>query len=306
MVRVIFIFIIFVLVGGQSSAATAQILEYNGIFSEPSPETLEKAEPLMLEVPPIEEEVQGEVQLEPEIISPPEDVELTKDQVEALEQLPVPDPAIQAVLPAPEEPVQPSVQTEKTIPDLTILPDRRTPEPILQPEKRAPRKYDPVIVRDFVWGVPSNMVKKFETVPLFGEEENTLFYVDKMWGLKSLIGYEFSGDRLWRIRVYNEERYVDLQKRIDDILMIQAELEKKYGKPTLVDFKWLNIRERNHPTFWGAALFRGDLIITIQWDFPDMMVTLSAYAPKIKKPQIVVDFINKLPRETTKFKRLTQ
>ena len=164
---------------------------------------------------------------------------------------------------------------------------------------------DAGIVRGLVWGVTPSMVLQYEQAELFGEEKNTLFYLDAMWGFKSLIGYEFSDDGLWRVRVFNEKDYRrNPPELIADMLKIQQNIADIYGEPTVIDFKWLDDKEKNYPEFWGWALYRGELDVVVQWDLDETEITMRGFAEEIQKPQVVVDFIHKKRRPVEETKKL--
>ena len=63
------------------------------------------------------------------------------------------------------------------------------------------------------------------------EAGNTLFFLDKIRGLRSTIGYEFEDNKLWRVRIFIEKKYFYQQERLDDLLTIQADLNARFGKP---------------------------------------------------------------------------
>ena len=150
------------------------------------------------------------------------------------------------------------------------------------------------IVRGLIWGLSPDIVKAYEKSTFLEEEENTLFYFDTMWGMRSLIGYEFLDNKLWRIRIFNEKKYSDPKERILDVMRLQVALEERFGAPVLRELKWKDDKEKEFPKYWGWALYQGDLEIRMSWHSEDTEVTLTAgKSDEPYNPKVVVEYKNK-------------
>jgi len=151
------------------------------------------------------------------------------------------------------------------------------------------------IVRGFVWGLPSSIILQNEKgtyVQPEGEDtsEESVFFVDRILGVRSAIGYEFDESGLSRVRIFNEKFYKNPQDRINDLLTMQTYLTDRYGPPTEENFTWRNPREKNYPDNWGAAVYRGDLRIDILWENEESFTRLSLGNREIYKPEISLVF----------------
>lgn len=142
------------------------------------------------------------------------------------------------------------------------------------------------LIRGFVWGLSPEIIKEYEKGTFVGEtEDGDLFFLDKIFGVRSTIGYLFKDKKLSKITVFNEKFYSQPQDRITDLLTLQAILTNRYGEPSREDFIWQNDVEKNFPNNWGWAIYTGDLAIRILWQtkteniFINLM-TKEQYEPK--------------------------
>lgn len=145
-------------------------------------------------------------------------------------------------------------------------------------------------IRGFIWGLPKTVILEEEKGKFLEEKDGTLIYVDFIRGIRCTIMYEFQDDKLWRGRIFIEKRYTDPQDRIEDLLVIQNDLNARFGEPISQDFKWLDETEKNFPEKWGWAVFRRELFITNQWQNADTLVTASLGAPQRFFPQLSVTY----------------
>lgn len=146
------------------------------------------------------------------------------------------------------------------------------------------------VVRGFLWGLPQIAILDNEKGTLISDEGDLIFYLDNVLGARSVIGYEFNDDKLWRVKIFNERKYSVPQDRIEALLSYQKILEARYGEPLDEQFMWRSEYEKNHPDNWGWAVYRGNLAIKILWQTEDSIVTLSLKTPKQYKPEMVIAF----------------
>ena len=74
------------------------------------------------------------------------------------------------------------------------------------------------VVRGFIWGLPKEFITDNEKATFVGEEDNILFFLDNILGVRSTIGYEFEDNKLVRVRIFNERHYTEQQQRIEDLI----------------------------------------------------------------------------------------
>lgn len=149
------------------------------------------------------------------------------------------------------------------------------------------------VLRGFVWGLPPTIILENEKGTFIGEENGALFYLDYIRGLKSTIGYEFHDNKLWRARIFIEKDYTDMQDRIRDLLVIQEDLTRRYGKPVREDFKWIKDTDKNFPDSWGWAVYRSELFITIVWQNAETEVTAYLGAKNKYDPELTVAYVDR-------------
>lgn len=156
-------------------------------------------------------------------------------------------------------------------------------------------------VRGFIWGLPSAVVKANEAGTFIGEDraqiegqtQEVLFFRDKIRGLFTTIGYEFIDNKLWRVRIFIEDKYVEQQDMIRDLLTIQTDLNKRFGKPVVEEMQWLDKRNLNYPDSWGWSVFRGELIMTSQWQDGETDVATYLGAKTKYKPILSVTYTHR-------------
>lgn len=153
------------------------------------------------------------------------------------------------------------------------------------------------VVRGFVWGLPPTLILEEEEGTFLGEENGALFFLDYIRGLKCTIAYEFSENKLWRIRIFIEKNYFQPQDRLRDLLVVQADLDRRYGKPVKEEFKWVNEREKDWPDNWGWAVYRGELFVTLEWQDKETDVTAFLGARKKFEPQFNITYESRAIKE---------
>ncbi len=153
------------------------------------------------------------------------------------------------------------------------------------------------VLRGFVWGLPPTIILEHEEGTFMGEDKGALFYLDYIRGLKATIGYEFLNNKLWRARIFIEKKYTNMQHRLDDLLIIQADLTKRYGKPVKEEFKWVKATDKNFPESWGWAIYRSELFITVVWQDEETEVTAYLGAKKQYDPELIVTYVDRRTKQ---------
>ena len=166
---------------------------------------------------------------------------------------------------------------------------------ILTPEERKAilEKDLSGVFRGFVWGLPPTVILENEKAAFMEEQNGTLIYFDYIRDIKSTIAYEFHENKLWRIRVFIEKKYLRQQDRIEDLLTIQEDLTKRYGKPVEEEFLWKKKTEQNYPESWGWAVYRGELLINILWQNKETNVYAYLGAPKPYDPKFHITYVDR-------------
>ncbi len=145
---------------------------------------------------------------------------------------------------------------------------------------------DDDVLRGFVWGLSPDIIRSFEKGTFVGEtDEGDLFFLDKIFGIRSTIGYLFKNEKLSKVTVFNEKFYSQPQDRITDLLTLQAILTKRYGQPSQENFIWQDDKNKNFPDDWGWSIYTGDLAIRIIWQTDNEniyidLITREKYEPK--------------------------
>ena len=146
-------------------------------------------------------------------------------------------------------------------------------------------------VRGFVWSLPRSVIKENEKGVFIDEtEEGSLVYVDNIMGVKSTIGYEFLDDKLWRVKIFSEKKYIYQQDRIDDLLLLQQKFTERFGEPTLEEFIWKKPYEKNFPEYWGWAVFRSELDIRILWQTKTGNFSIMLDSAALFEPELIMTF----------------
>jgi hypothetical protein len=122
-------------------------------------------------------------------------------------------------------------------------------------------------VRWFIWGVPPDDVIKYEKVILFEEVNGTLFFVDDVYGIKTLISYEFYKNRLWRVTYdFQKDDYPNPQTVIDDYVSTEIMMNKRFGEPKARETLWKNDYYKDKHNRWGLAVYNGYLELRMMWE----------------------------------------
>ncbi len=151
--------------------------------------------------------------------------------------------------------------------------------------------FDQAHVRGFIWGLPKEIIKAEEEATFVEESEDgtILFYYDVIRDMKVSINYEFEDNKLARVRIFSEERYVKAQERLDDFITIKRDLEKRFGPPEGEEFVWRDRREENFPERWANTILFGHLDIVIRWETTETNVT--SFIGRPDKTQVPVMFV---------------
>jgi hypothetical protein len=156
-------------------------------------------------------------------------------------------------------------------------------------------------VRGFIWGLPKEIIKEYESGRFVAEESNVIdgdthevvFFRDKIRDLYTNIGYEFLNGKLWRVQIFVENRYNEQQNLIRDLLTVQTDLNSRFGEPTAQDMKWFNKRNYDYPDAWGWSVFRKELIMTSLWQEGETDVTTYLGAKEKYNPELIVTYVHR-------------
>lgn len=167
-------------------------------------------------------------------------------------------------------------------------------QPLTEEEQNLLEKNLDGAFRGFIWDIPKTVILEEETATFVGaqdtEEGDILFYLDYIEGLRCTIGYEFKDNKLWRIKVFNEEEYPDRKKLIDDLAKIQESISKRFGSPIKEDLLWKNKAEQAYPASWGWAVYRSELYFNTVWQTKDTKVTAFLGAKELYNPEMSVTY----------------
>lgn len=146
-------------------------------------------------------------------------------------------------------------------------------------------------VRGFIWGVPPADVIKYEKVVLYEKVGDTLFFIDNVNGLKTLISYEFYNNRLWRV-IFDvlKDEYPQPQRIIDDYVSMEILLNRQYGDFKSRDEKWRDNYYKEKYNHWGLAVYNGHLELRTHWQTPRTDALLSLRAEKYDYKFRVIHF----------------
>lgn len=170
------------------------------------------------------------------------------------------------------------------------------------PEEMRKEKTLKGVLRGFIWGLPPTVILENEKGTFMAEQNGALFYLDYIRGLKSTIAYDFLQDKLYRAQIFIEQKYVDPQDRLEDLLVIQQDLTKRYGEPVSQEFRWEKETEKEWPQAWGWAVLRGELFITMIWQDAETQVTAYLGAKERLKPLFTVTYIDRIANDLLKKK----
>lgn len=152
----------------------------------------------------------------------------------------------------------------------------------------------PELFRGFIWGLTPEIVKEEERSTFIDEDTSAagtiLLYIDKIDGKKHSISYSFVDNKLSKIVIGNEKKYLKDQDRIDDLVKWNNMISETYGEPISEDMKWRPSEDRDKPDRWGWAVYRGELFITTQWRKGDTLVTTYLGATEKYFPKLTLTY----------------
>ncbi len=149
---------------------------------------------------------------------------------------------------------------------------------------------DTADVRGFIWGLPRSIILAEEKATFVEEEDGALFYVDYIRGIKASITYEFEDDKLFRVRIFSEKDYPNPQDRMEDLVKMKRDLDKRFGEPEEENFEWKKDTDKKFPESWGWAVYRGELLITLKWQSATTFVSAYLGASKPYYPVLSVTY----------------
>jgi hypothetical protein len=159
---------------------------------------------------------------------------------------------------------------------------------------------DQANVRGFIWGLPKEIIKAEEQANFAEKSEDgkILYYVDRIRGIKSSINYEFDNNKLTRVRIFSEKSYFYPQMRMDDLIKIKRDLDKRFGEPLEQNFIWTgDDYDKDYPKMWGYAILGGNLQIVITWQDAETFVTAYAGTKNGTRPVLFVTYEDRKAKE---------
>ena len=157
----------------------------------------------------------------------------------------------------------------------------------------------PVLFRSFIWGLPPALIQEEERATFIDQETSetgtVLLYIDKIDGVKHSISYHFTDNRLDKIVIKNEKKYLRDQHRLDDLMAWNDMISRTYGTPADEAMRWRPSRDRDKPDRWGWAVYRGELSITTTWQKGDTVVTTYLGAPRQYYPELTLTYEQVIP-----------
>ena len=130
-------------------------------------------------------------------------------------------------------------------------------------------------VRNFIWGVSKDDVKKFEKVILFEDVDNALFFIDDWDDVKILVGYEFQDDKLFRVSIdFQKPNYPDPAKAVEFYVTRELELDKTLGVKGQQETIWNDYYYANMPNHFPLAVLNGHVELVTKWQTPRSNVTM--------------------------------
>jgi hypothetical protein len=142
------------------------------------------------------------------------------------------------------------------------------------------------VARGLSWDIRTLDVLEFETANLLKREESKLFYTDVFYERESTIGYQFSSDKLFRIRMDIHQHFTNPQDWITLLMDVQSDLQEKWGAPLSAGFVWRDEVEKNYPDNWGMAVLKGELDIVVKWADAQTLVTVKLAASEKLRPAL--------------------
>ncbi len=134
--------------------------------------------------------------------------------------------------------------------------------------RQAPQGYD---FRETNWGFQRNQVINSEKQPVFVNKDNIIGYESSIAGMKCLIGYIFTDEKLTRAKYVIQETHTNKS----DYKTLKSLLTKKYGSTILDnDQKWFNDLYKDEYQQWGMAISLGHLSYISSWQTPKTKIDL--------------------------------
>lgn len=136
-----------------------------------------------------------------------------------------------------------------------------------------------------------------------------LVYKSNVSGLDCSIIYMFEEGKLG----YAEYEFPEddtTNSCISDYKYFRKLLIKKYGKPDIDGYTWLNENSlyKSHPHYWWIAINLGDLDYMSEWETPRTTIVLSLTGSnnndnKIYKTKLCIEYMSKKPKNKNKKKK---
>lgn len=107
------------------------------------------------------------------------------------------------------------------------------------------------------WGMSKDEVKKSETIKLAADRDTVLGYETQVAGLKCLLLYVFTEERLVRAKYVIVEQHTNKNDFLLDFNTLQQKLTQKYGKPKNDETYWRDDLYKDDVSDWGMAISIG-------------------------------------------------
>lgn len=128
--------------------------------------------------------------------------------------------------------------------------------------------------RNIEWGKTQKYVKDSEKLELLSEDNGLLAYETDISGLKVLVGYLFTSDKLTTGRYLVNDKHSNKNDFIADYKTLKNLLEKKYGKTLEDETIWKNDLYRDNYSDWGFAISLGHLYYYSKWSNNSSDITI--------------------------------
>lgn len=180
-----------------------------------------------------------------------------------------------AVMPQPIPYLAPPAPAKAAVPEEPKILYGTPPRPVAMP------KPTEGVFRNFIWGVSPEDVKTFETAVLLRDDGDALVFVEQpsRKDFRRTIRYDFRNGKFWR----GTYEFQDLDDpNADTILNIHEDFKRamigQYGKPSDEELIWTKLSPyKNHPKFWGRAVFSKALKFRTVWEQDATKVVLENY-----------------------------
>jgi len=128
--------------------------------------------------------------------------------------------------------------------------------------------------RSIEWGKNPQVVKESEKLELLSEDDGLLMYETDISGLKLIVGYLFTSDKLTTGRYLSNDNHSNKNDYITDYKLLKNLLEKKYGSPLEDEIVWKNDLYRDDYSEWGFAISLGHLYYYSKWSNNSSDITI--------------------------------